>query len=101
MREYGFSLTPILPSNDRIYNLSYTGEYHGVESVRICIFFGPYFPAFWLNVEIYRKSPYSAGIQKNTDQKNSEYGHFSPSIWASGNPYFCIFYAVYLLESFF
>ena len=38
-----------------------------VKSARIQSFSGPYFPAFRLN----------------TDQKNSEYGHFSPRAWGS------------------
>ena len=33
------------------------------------VFSGPYFPLFRLNTEIYSKSPYSVGIQENTDQK--------------------------------
>ena len=45
-------------------------------------FSGAYFPVFGLDVrnkfkEILRsKSPYSVGIQKNIDQKNSIFGHF-------------------------
>ena len=42
---------------------------HSVKTVRIRSYSGPYFPAFGLN----------------TDQNNSEYGHFSRS------DYFCIF----------
>ena len=42
------------------------------ESVRIRSFSGPYFPAFGLNTERY-------GMRENTDQKNSDYGHFSRS----------------------
>ena len=30
--------------------------------------------------ELLRKSPYSVRMRENTDQKNSEYGHFSHSV---------------------
>ena len=43
-----------------------------MKSVRIRSFSGPYFPAFELNTERY----YSVRMRENTDQKNSEYGHF-------------------------
>ena len=46
---------------------------HCVKSVRIRSYSGPYFPAFGLN------SPYLSGFSPNagnTDQNNSEYGHF-------------------------
>ena len=45
-----------------------------VKSV-LCIrsYSGPFFPAFGLNTEI---SPHSVRMQENTDQNNSEYGHF-------------------------
>ena len=36
---------------------------------------GPYFPAFRLSI-----SPYSVYMQENTEQKNSEYRHFSSSV---------------------
>ena len=45
-----------------------------MKSVRIQSFSGPYFPAFGLNT-----SPYLVRIRENTDQQNSEYGHFSRS----------------------
>ena len=32
------------------------------------------------NLEKLRISPYLVGMQENTDQKNFEYGHFSPSV---------------------
>ena len=51
---------------------------HCVKSVRIRSYSGPYFPAFGLNAE---RSPYSVQMQEKTDQNNSEYGHFSRSIW--------------------
>ena len=50
-----------------------------VKGVRIGSFSGPYFPTFGLNTERYSVSPYSIQMQGNTDQKNSEYGHFSCS----------------------
>ena len=51
-----------------------------VKSVPICSFFGPYFPAFGLNTERYTEylSAFSPNAG-NTDQKDSEYGHFSRS----------------------
>ena len=39
-------------------------------------FSGPYFSAFGLNTEIRSIASYSVQIRENTDQKNSEYGHF-------------------------
>ena len=46
--------------------------FYCVKSVRIRSFAGPYFPVFGLNTE-----RYSVRMRENTDQKNSEYGHFS------------------------
>ena len=43
-------------------------KYHRVKSVRIWSFSGPYFPVFRLNTG-------------NTDQKNSEFGHFSRRVY--------------------
>ena len=38
---------------------------------------GPYFPAFGLNTERYGEiSPYLVQMRENTDQNNSECGHF-------------------------
>ena len=54
-------------------------EYHGVKGVYIWSFSSPYFSAFGLNTERY--SPYSVQMRRNTDQKNSEYGHFSHSVY--------------------
>ena len=42
-----------------------------MKSVCIRSFSSPYFAAFGLY------TAYSVGIRENTDQKNSEYGHFS------------------------
>ena len=50
---------------------------HGVESVYIRRFSGPYFPAFGLNTERYG---YSVRMLENTGQKHSEYGHFPHSV---------------------
>ena len=47
---------------------------HCVKSVRIQSFSCLYFPGFGLNTE-----RYSVGMPENTDQKNSEYWHFSRS----------------------
>ena len=44
---------------------------HCVKSVRIRSFSGPHFPAFGLNTEV--------RMRENTDQKNSECGHFLSS----------------------
>ena len=44
---------------------------HCVKNVCIRSFTGPYFPIFGLNTE-----PYSVQIRENTDEKNSEDGHF-------------------------
>ena len=55
--------------------------YHYVESVRICSFSGPYFPAFGLHTEIRSISRYSVRMWENTDQKNSDNGHFSGSVF--------------------
>ena len=57
---------------------------HRTKSARIRSFSGRYFPAFWLNtrdIEL-NTDRYSVSLRiqskmwKNTDQKNSEYGHF-------------------------
>ena len=47
-----------------------------MKSVRIQSFSGPYFPALKLNTERYGVL---VRMRENTDQKNSEYGHFSRS----------------------
>ena len=44
---------------------------HSVKSVRIRSYSGPYFPAFGRNTE-----RYFVRMRENTDQNNSEYGHF-------------------------
>ena len=51
--------------------------------VRIRSFSGPYFPLFGLNTKRYVSliSPYSVRVLGNTDQKNSEHGDFSRSIF--------------------
>ena len=56
----------------RIFPYSYwiPINHHCVKSIRIRSFSGPYFSAF---------GPYSVWMRKNTDQKNSEYEHFSRS----------------------
>ena len=49
---------------------------HCVQSARIWSYSGSYFLAFGL---ILRISSYLVQMEKNTDQNNSEYGHFSRS----------------------
>ena len=61
---------------------------HNVKSVRIRNYYSLYFPAFGLNAESI--SPYSIRMRKNTDQSNSEYGHFLRSTYqASKMKLFC------------
>ena len=48
---------------------------HCVKSVRIRSYSSPYFPSFGLNTER-SVSPHSVRMQRNTDQNNSEYGHY-------------------------
>ena len=55
-------------------------EYHCTKSVRIWSFSGPYFAVFALNT-LNSPSPYSVRMRENTDQKKSEYGHFSRSVY--------------------
>ena len=44
-------------------------------------FFWSVFPRIWTEYgKILHTSPYSVRIRENTDQKNSEYGHFSRSV---------------------
>ena len=66
----------------------HSSECHCVKSVRIRSYSGPYFPAFGLNKETHSVSPYSIRMLENTDQNNSEYGHFSRSVsyWKNGLP---------------
>ena len=60
-----------------------------VKSVRIRSYSGPRFPAFGLNTERYSQSEYGKmRIRKNTNQKNSEYGHFSGSAFCNLLPFF-------------
>ena len=47
-----------------------------MKSVVIRSYSVPHFPAFGLNTERYRISPYSVRMRENTEQNNSEYGHF-------------------------
>ena len=60
-----------------------------MKSVRIWSYSGPYFSAFGLNTQrhfVFRDtliSPYSVRMRENTDQNNSEYGHFSRSEFVS------------------
>ena len=56
-----------------VWNLT---QHHYVKSARIRSFSGPHFPTFGLNT-----GRYSVRMRENTDQKNSEYGHFPHSSW--------------------
>ena len=49
---------------------------HCLKGIRIWSYSGPYFPTFGLNMETYFVSQYSVRMRENTDQNNSEYGHF-------------------------
>ena len=58
----------------RYLNLKYfICNHHCQKYARFRSFSGPYFPAFGLMTERY------SVLRKNTNQKNSEYGHFSRS----------------------
>ena len=59
---------------------------HSVKRVRIWSYSSQYFPAFGLNTERYgislqNISPDSVRMRGNTNQNNSEYGHFSFGVW--------------------
>ena len=53
--------------------------WHQNKNVRIWSYSGPHFPAFELNISL-SISPYSVRKRENTDQNNSEYGHFLRSV---------------------
>ena len=55
----------------------YYRDVHCVKSVHIPSFSGRHFSVFRLNTV--RISPYSVRMRENTDQKSTEYGHFSRS----------------------
>ena len=60
----------------RVYlylDLKYTAE----KNVRIRGYSGLHFPALELNMKRQSISPYSIRMRENTDQNNSDYGHFS------------------------
>ena len=66
---------------------------HCVKSVHTRSFSSPYFPVFGMNTESI--SQYSVRMRENTDQKNSEYGHFSCHVI---NSISCEKLAKYLIE---
>ena len=73
--------------------LPYTGKDHCIKSVHIRSYSGPHFPAFGLKVlSIF---PYSVQMWENTDQNNSEYGHFLRGARVREHCYSGIFYAVF------
>ena len=55
-------------------NMKFYWVTHYVKSIYIRSFSGPYFPAFGLHTERYGVK--YGKMPENTDQKNSEYGHF-------------------------
>ena len=66
-----FLRTPLLTEQLRGLLLIICVKEHCVKSARIWSYTGLYFPSFGLNI-----SPYSVRMRGNTDQNNSEYGHF-------------------------
>ena len=56
-------------------------NHHCVKSARIRSYSVLYFSVYGLNTEKYLISPYSVRMLENTDQNNSEYGHFLRSAW--------------------
>ena len=54
----------------------YTSDISLREECTYSEFSGPYFPAFGLRI-----FPYSVWMRENTDQKNSEYGHYLRSVF--------------------
>ena len=64
--------------------MNFESPYYCVKNVRIQSYSGPHFPVFGLNTEILRISPYSVRKRENTDQNNSEYGHFLRSVPCRG-----------------
>ena len=60
---------------------SFNKVLHCVKSVRIRNLFWSVFPHIQTEYgEILRISPYLVQMRENTDQKNSDYGHFSRSV---------------------
>ena len=70
---------------------------HFVKSVRIRSYSGPHFPAVALNTEISKRiSSYSVLMRENTEQSNSEYGHFSHT--ANVDFHNCLYFAKWSLN---
>ena len=62
----------------KTFSLLKTGCVHCVKSIPFPSYSGPHFPAFALNTKDMKYlTPYSLRMRENTDQNNSEYGHFS------------------------
>ena len=56
------------------------GKHHSVKSVQIRRFFGPFFPLFALNIEIYSVNfCIQSEYRKMWTRKNLKFGHFSRS----------------------
>ena len=66
---------------------------HCVKYVPIRSYSGPYFPALGLNTDAVN----SVRMRENTDQNNSEYGHFlrSASLWFPSKIFFITITYVY------
>ena len=64
---------------------------HCVKSVRIWNYSSPHFPTFGLNTERYFVSLLILRMWENTDQNNSEYGHFLRSELISNAQNFTVF----------
>ena len=63
--------------------------------VRIRSYSGSHFPAFGLNTKRYSVSlRIKSEGGENMDQNNSEYRHFSRSVWVRENQYSCLLHAV-------
>ena len=69
---------PVTPLTGILSYFSKGWDTHCVKGVHIRSFSGPYLPAFGLNTEKVSLRIWSE-YGENTDQKNSEYGHFSRS----------------------
>ena len=66
----------------KVFNrIEFMCQSHYVKSDRIQSYSGPYFPAFGLNTERYGVSENLVRMREDADQNNSEYGHFSCSIF--------------------
>ena len=73
--------TALSPTNCCSNSLLKCGSVPPCENCPYSEFFWPAFSRIWTEYEEIRSiSPYSVQMRENTDQKNSEYGHFSRSV---------------------